>query len=157
LKALNIAKNSKIAKYDYAYKEMVDPELQDEKTIEKNEREFVVTIRKKFFDFLRPLLLPVKDCIREKYKKENRKTSKEEESKKLEDENIVFGNYFDMKKYMVPFEDEGIQPFVKRFADSSQFQCFCDDYFLEDGVTNYRMFYSICEEAELSEYDKRQR
>jgi hypothetical protein len=48
---------------------MVEPELQDEKTIQKNELEFVVTIRKKFFDFLRPLLLPVKYCIRDKYKK----------------------------------------------------------------------------------------
>ena len=53
---------------------MVEPELQDEKTIQMNELDFVVTIRKKFFDFLRPLLLTVKDCVRDKYKKEKVKT-----------------------------------------------------------------------------------
>ena len=71
MKALNIAKNSKIAKYDYAYKEMLDPD-QDKKTTEERELEFVLTIRKKFFDFLRPLLLSVKDCIKEEFKTENR-------------------------------------------------------------------------------------
>ena len=78
MKALNIAKNSKIAKYDYAYKEMLDPD-QDNKTVEERELEFVLTIRKKFFDFLRPLLLSVKDCIKEEFKSENRKNSNKNE------------------------------------------------------------------------------
>lgn len=57
---------------------MLDPD-QDNKTVEERELEFVLTIRKKFFDFLRPLLLSVKDCIKEEFKSENRKNSNKNE------------------------------------------------------------------------------
>ena len=46
--------------------------------------------------------------------------------------------------------DEGHHAFVKRLADSSQFQCFCDNYFLEDEINNFKMFFSIVSDDELS-------
>ena len=53
--------------------------------------------------------------------------------------------------------DEGHHAFVKRLADSSQFQCFCDNYFLEDEINNFKMFFSIVSDDELSPDDKEQR
>jgi hypothetical protein len=34
----------------------------------------------------------------------------------LDDEDVVFGKYFDLKKYLAPFIDEGNYEFAKRFS-----------------------------------------
>jgi hypothetical protein len=64
LRSLNAVKNKKIAKYDYAYKEMM---VDDETDLDSNDSNFVLQVRKKFFNILSRYLQPVKDCIRPEY------------------------------------------------------------------------------------------
>ena len=110
LRSLNFAKNTKVAKYDYAYREMLlDDELQDE------DKRFVNEVRQKFFGILRPLLVNVKDCIKDEYRIENRHLYPGIDFEVC----TVFDKYFDKPRYMEDHIGEGDEGFIKRFIDSS--------------------------------------
>lgn len=154
LRSLNLLKNKKIVKYDYAYREMID---NNEFTLEQEDQMFVKEARAKFFEFLKPYLRQVKDCIKDDFKLDNRKRACEFGCTNEQDlTTAVFSKYFDIDGYLEDFEEDDM-PFVKRLSNSSQFQHFCDDYFLEDETTNYKMFFSIIDDSGTSEEEQRQK
>ena len=66
-----------------------------------------------------------------------------DKTKKADDADTVFTKYFDKKKYLESFKGEAQEAFAKEMLNSSQFQHFSDDYFLEDEITNYKLFFNI--------------
>jgi len=92
--------------------------------------EFVQEVRSTFFKYLKPFLEDVPGCIKN--------------MKDVPDTERVFTKYFDKQKYLNLFSDsKEYQKFAKQILTSSQFQHFCDDYFMKDELNNYRIFFSI--------------
>lgn len=63
----------------------------------------------------------------------------------MEENQKVFSKYFDAKSYIQEFEGQQEMEFAKALLTSSQLQCFCDDYFNEDEVNNFNIFYKLIE------------
>lgn len=78
MRALNTLKNRRIQKYDYAFKEMVDNDVEDDEN-------FIQEVRQTFFNMLKPFLVQADECIDKK--------------KRADDTNTVFTNYFNKKKF----------------------------------------------------------
>jgi len=74
---LNNLKNRRIQKCDYAFKQMINEEYEDD---------FVSEVRTTFFNFLKPFLRDLPDYFRD--------------TKELDDSEKVFSKYFDSNKYL---------------------------------------------------------
>ena len=99
MRALNTLKNRRIQKYDYAFKEMVENDQEDD------EENFIQEVRQTFFNLLKPLLTNVNDFI--------------DKTKKADDADTVFTKYFDKKRYLDSFRGEAQEAFAKEMLNSS--------------------------------------
>ncbi len=100
MRALNTLKNRRIQKYDYAFKEMVDNDAEDDEN-------FIQEVRQTFFNMLKPFLEQADKCIDKK--------------RKADDADTVFTNYFNKKKFREYFQGEAQEAFANEILNSSQF------------------------------------
>jgi hypothetical protein len=128
-KNLNILHKQQYQTFDQAYPD-------HKKT--QQEREFVMDVRKLFFNILKPILAPLTE-------KDPNNPNKMMYFKGVDgsDVSTVFDKYFEREDYNYLFEDdENISAFVKMLISGSPFQHFCDDYF-EEEINNFKLFTSI--------------
>eukprot|EP00352_Strombidinopsis_acuminata_P000430 CAMPEP_0176348484 /NCGR_PEP_ID=MMETSP0126-20121128/7902_1 /TAXON_ID=141414 ORGANISM="Strombidinopsis acuminatum, Strain SPMC142" /NCGR_SAMPLE_ID=MMETSP0126 /ASSEMBLY_ACC=CAM_ASM_000229 /LENGTH=143 /DNA_ID=CAMNT_0017697303 /DNA_START=859 /DNA_END=1290 /DNA_ORIENTATION=- len=89
VRTLNQIINRKVLKYDTAYKEIMNKQIEKE----TKENDFVQDIRKIFYSYLNAYLADIWDFI-------------DTENCKAEDSSTVFAKYFKRDKYLAQFGDE---------------------------------------------------
>ena len=120
LRTLNLLKNYKVTKFDSAFSDQYQAEL------DANHKTFVKEVRDYFKGILSPYIDDIGDFIREV------KPPKEP----------TFNNYFKKSSYIANFTGTECEQFAKVLCQSAAFSYFCDNHLSED-LSNYTLYQNI--------------